>query len=264
MSRNVGIASRLKRNKITEVVASGKRMDGRDLLDYREIQIKTGVLEKVEGSAEAYLGKTRVLVGVKFGKGYPFDDTPDKGVLMTNAEFTPIAHATFEPGPPDERSTELARVVDRGLRSAEILDMKKLCLVKGKAVYMVHVDIYVLSYDGNLIDCSAMAAIAAMKTAKMPVYTVKDGNVKLTKKTKAVKIRKEPLAVSIVKIGDSLLVDPSADEEEVMDARITVTLDEKGNVCTIQKAGSVGFTRDELKTAVEIAAEKVEELRKNV
>lgn len=264
MSRNVGIASRLKRNKITEVVASGKRMDGRDLMDFREIQVKTGVLEKVEGSAEAYLGKTRVLVGVKFGKGFPFEDTPDKGVLMTNAEFTPIAHATFEPGPPDERSIELARVVDRGLRSAEILDLKKLCLVEGKSVLMVHVDIYVLSYDGNLIDCSAMAAIAALKTAKMPVYAVKDEEVKLTKKTKAVKLRKQPLAVSIVKIGDSLLLDPTADEEEVMDARITVTLDEKGNVCTIQKTGSVGFTRDELRKAVEIAAEKSDILRKNV
>ena len=264
MSRNVGIASRLKRNKITEVVASGKRMDGRDLLDYREIMVKTGVLEKVEGSAEAYLGKTRVLVGIKFGKGFPFEDTPDKGVFMTNAEFTPIAHPTFEPGPPDERSIELARVVDRGLRSAEILDLKKLCLVKGKSVIMVHVDIYVLTYDGNLIDCAAMAAIAALKTARMPVYTVKDETAKLTKKTKAVKLRKEPLAVSIVKIGDSLLVDPTADEEEVMDARVTVTLDEKGNVCTIQKTGSVGFTRDELKTAVEVADEKTKELRKNV
>jgi len=240
MSSNVGIASRLKRNKITEVVASGKRMDGRDLLDYRNIQIKTGVLEKAEGSAEAYLGNTRVLVGIKFGIGFPFEDTPDKGVLMTNAEFTPIAHPTFEPGPPDERSIELARVVDRGLRSAEILDLKKLCLVNGKKVLMVYVDIYVLSYDGNLIDCSAMAAIAALKTAKMPVYTVKDETVTLTKKTKAVKLNKEPLAVSIVKIGDSLLVDPSADEEEVMDARITVSLDEKGT------------------------AEKVEELRKNI
>jgi exosome complex component RRP42 len=183
---------------------------------------------------------------------------------MTNAEFTPIAHPTFEPGPPDERSIELARVVDRGLRSAEILDLKKLCLVNGKKVLMVYVDIYVLSYDGNLIDCSAMAAIAALKTAKMPVYTVKDETVTLTKKTKAVKLNKEPLAVSIVKIGDSLLVDPSADEEEVMDARITVSLDEKGNVCTIQKTGSVGFTREELRNVVQIAAEKVEELRKNI
>jgi exosome complex component RRP42 len=109
-----------------------------------------------------------------------------------------------------------------------------------------------------------MAAIAALKTAKMPVYTVKDETAKLTKKTKAVKLRKEPLAVSIVKIGDSLLVDPTADEEEVMDARVTVTLDEKGNVCTIQKTGSVGFTRDELKTALEVADEKSKELRKNV
>ena len=261
---NTGIVSRLKKKKINEVVETGKRMDGREFLDYREISVKTGVLEKSEGSAEVQLGKTRVLVGIKFTIGFPFEDTPDKGVLMTNAEYTPIAHPSFEPGRPPEAAIELARVVDRGLRSAEILDLDKLCLISGKSVYMVNVDVYVLSHDGNLIDCSALAAISALKTTKMPIYKVNDDKVEKTKRTKALKLRKEPLAVTMVKIGENILVDPSIDESEVMDARITVTLDEDGNVCTIQKAGSAGFTREELKTVVEIASDKSTELRKNI
>ena len=264
MSSRHGIVSRLKQKKIHEVIASGKRMDGRGLDEYRDIVVKTGVMEKSHGSAEVYLGKTRVLVGVKVEVGRPFEDTPDKGVLICNAEFTPIAHPTFEPGPPRAPSIELARVVDRGLRSAEILEFDKLVLIEGSKVYMVFVDLYVLSYDGNLIDASALAAIAALRTAKRPVHNVKDGKIEPTNKTKALKIRKEPLAVTMAKIGDSLIVDPTADEEEVMDARLTISLDEDGNVCTIQKAGTEGFTLDEIKKALNLAKDKAAELREHL
>ena len=256
-----GIVSRLKKKKINEVVATGKRMDGRGLEDYREIKIITNPLEKAEGSAEVYLGKSRVLAGVKVGLGTPFEDTPKKGVLMVNAELTPIAHPTFEPGPPRENSIELARVVDRGLRSAEILNLEKLCLVEGKIVYMVYVDLFVLNYDGNLIDCAGLAAIAALKAAKLPVYTVKDDTVKKTAKTKAIKLVREPLPITVAKIGSHMLVDPSADEEDVLDGRLTITLDEKDLVCTIQKAGSVGFSFEELQKAINIAKEKAGENR---
>jgi exosome complex component RRP42 len=262
MSSRGGIVSRLKRKKIGEVVAAGNRMDGRGFEDYREISVKTGVLEKSEGSAEVKIGTTWVLAGIKVSIGSPFEDTPDKGVLMCNAEFTPIAHPTFEPGPPREESIELARVVDRGLRSAEILDFKKLSLINGKKVYIVHVDLYILNYDGNLIDASAIAAIAALKTAKRHVHKVNDGEIEVTKKTEVLKVLREPIAVTMVRIGDSIIVDPTADEEEVMDVRLTITLDEDGNVCTIQKKGSEGLTQDEIKKAIQIASAKAVETRK--
>ncbi len=262
MTLRGGIVSRLKRKKIQEVVTAGKRMDGRSLEDYREIELKTGVLEKAEGSAEVRLGKTWVLAGVKIGVGTPFEDTPELGVLICNAEFTPVAHPTFEPGPPDEESIELARVVDRGLRSAEVLDFGELSLIPGKQVYLVYVDLYILNYDGNLIDASALAAIAALKTATRPVYEVKEGETIPTKKSKPLKVLKEPVSVTMVKIGDSLIVDPSADEEEVMDMRLTITLDEDGNVCTIQKSGSEGITMDEIKKGAQIAKEKAATNRK--
>jgi exosome complex RNA-binding protein Rrp42 (RNase PH superfamily) len=47
MSNN--IVSRLKRKKIQEVVAAGKRMDGRGLLEFREMTFKTNFLKKSEG-----------------------------------------------------------------------------------------------------------------------------------------------------------------------------------------------------------------------
>ncbi len=40
-----------------------------------------------------------------------------------------------------------------------------------------------------------------------------------------------------------------------------MTLDEKGNVTTMQKSGPVGFTVDEIKKCINIATEKAAEIR---
>jgi exosome complex component RRP42 len=260
MSNN--IVSRLKRKKIEEVLDAGTRMDGRGLLQYREMTLKTNYLEKSEGSAEVKLGKTHVVIGVKAGLGTPFDDTPDEGVLMVNAEYTPVAHSTWEPGPPPEGAIELARIVDRGLRSAEILNMEDLGLVSGEKVYIVFVDLYVLNWDGNLIDACGAGALAALRNAEIPGYKVsKTNEVSETGKTIKLKLRCEPIPITIYKIGSHFILDASADEEEVADGRLTVTFDEKGNVTTMQKSGSVGFTLDEIKKCINIAKEKAAEIR---
>jgi len=57
-------------------------------------------------------------------------------------------------------------------------------------------------------------------------------------------------------------VDPTADEDEVLDARLTVNFDEDDNICTVQKGGSAGITREELVAALDLAKVKVAELRK--
>jgi exosome complex RNA-binding protein Rrp42 (RNase PH superfamily) len=46
-----------------------------------------------------------------------------------------------------------------------------------------------------------------------------------------------------------------------LDARLTITLDEEGNVCTIQKAGPIGLSLEEIKKALNLAQKKVSEIR---
>ncbi|MCD6088971.1 exosome complex protein Rrp42, partial [Candidatus Bathyarchaeota archaeon] len=159
--------SRIRQKQIAQLLSSGKRLDGRGLLDYRPIQIETGIIEKAEGSARVRIGKTEVVAGVKIEIGEPFPDRPDEGVLTTNAEFVPLASPEFEAGPPTEDSVELARVVDRGIRESKAIDLKKLCIIPGKKVFIVFIDIYVLNHDGNLIDASALAALAALTNTKI-------------------------------------------------------------------------------------------------
>lgn len=240
------------RARIWDLVSKGKRVDGRDLLEYRPIKISTGVIEKAEGSAEVSIGSTKVLVGVKVETGEPFPDTPDEGVLTVNAELVPLASPTFEPGPPNENSIELARTVDRGLREGKALDLEKLAIAPGKKVFVVFVDVYALDYDGNLVDASALAAMAALNEAKMRAYRVVDEAVVWQEGKVPLPVQHTPVAVSIGKVGDALLVDPSLEEEQTLDARITVSVDEDGRICSVQK-GPGSLMPDQVLEAVGIA-----------
>ena len=61
------LVTKVKLKQIEQLIEKGKRLDERGLLDTREIKIEQGVIEKAEGSARVYLGKTQILVGVKVG-----------------------------------------------------------------------------------------------------------------------------------------------------------------------------------------------------
>ncbi len=258
------IVVRVKQKRIAELVSSGKRLDGRGLTDYREIQVEVGIIERAEGSARVRLGKTEVMAGIKIETGQPFPDVPNEGVLTVNAELVPLASPTFEPGPPDENAVELARIVDRGIRESKAIELEKLCVEPGKKVFIVFVDVYVLNHDGNLIDASAMAALAALLNTKMFNYEREGGEIKIKPGYTPLPIRNHPIAVTFAKINDKLILDPWLEEEQVMDARLTMSLDKGGKICAIQKGGYGYFTTQQILEAAKIAREKTEELRKIV
>jgi exosome complex component RRP42 len=210
------------------------------------------------------LGKTEVVVGTKVEMGEPFTDTPNEGVLTVNAELVPLASPGFEPGPPDESSIELARIVDRGIRESKAIDTGKLVIEPGKKVFVVFVDVYVLNHDGNLIDASALAAVAALLNTKMSNYEVEDGEVKIKPGYQQLPVKKHPITVTCAKIGDKLIVDPLLEEEQVMDARISIAIDDDENICATQKGGSGYFEPKEVFEAAKIAKEKANQMRKKL
>jgi exosome complex component RRP42 len=258
------LITRVRKLQIAQTIEKGTRLDGRGLMDVREIKIEQGLIQKAEGSARVLLGKTQVLVGVKIETGEPFPDTPNEGVQTVNAELVPLASPTFEPGPPDENSIELARIVDRGIRESKAIDTAKLCIEPGKNVFVVFVDVWVLNHDGNLIDASALAAVAALLNTKMPNYEIEEGEVKIKQGYTPLPLKSRPITVTLGKINDKLIVDPCLEEEQVMDARISMAINDEGNICAIQKGGSGYFTPQQIVEASKIVQEKAAELRKKL
>jgi exosome complex component RRP42 len=263
-TRQLSPVAKLEQKTVVDLILKGRRLDERSPQEYRPLTIVFGTVEKANGSAYVYLGKTKVLAGIKVETGTPFPDTPDEGILTVNAEFVPMASPTFEAGPPDENSIELARVVDRGIRESKAIDLKKLCIDPGKRVFMVFVDVYVLDHDGNLIDAAGMAALGALVNAKMHAFEVENGQVKYKDKIVPLPILNYPVPITSAKIDSTIVLDPCLEEEQVMSARLTVTTDKDGNVSAMQKGGLGVLGPDEIKQIVSSSIVKSRELREKI
>jgi exosome complex component RRP42 len=255
------IVENLRKKQMRESVSGGKRLDERGLDETRPIEIEVNVLKKASGSAWVKLGKTEVVAGVKVETGEPFEGLENSGALIITAEVLPIASPHIEPGPPDEETIELARVVDRGVRESEMLDLSKLVLVPGKIVYTIFVDCSIINVDGNLFDATSYAVVAALSSCKLPVFEVKDDKVVDTGRTQEPPITTTPISVTTVKIGDYLLLDPNSEEEACMDARLTITTNSKGSIVAMQKGLKGYFTVDEVKNIAGKARTTGEDIR---
>ncbi len=250
----------LKSDKVIEAIKEGKRLDARKVDEYREVKIQHNISENANGSARVLLGETDVIAGIKMEPATPFPDMPDEGSISVGAEFLPLASPSFESGPPREEATELARVVDRGIRESKTIDFKKLCIVEKEKVWMVYIDLYMMNDDGNLFDASSIAAMSALLETKYP----KLEEDKIVKGEFAGKLHlsRKPLLSTFAKIGGKVVLDPALVEEKAMEARFSCATTEDNLFCAFQKGLGGAFTSAEIENCLDVAMRKGKEIRK--
>lgn len=259
--RSTIIVEHLRKQQMWDSISKGKRLDGRTLDEIRPIEIEVGLIKKANGSARVKLGNSEVVAGVKVETGEPFEGLENKGALILSAEVLPTASPYIEPGPPDEETVELARVVDRGIRESEMLDLSKLALIPGEIVYVIFVDCSVINADGNLFDATSYAAVSALMNSKLPVFEIRDRKAVDTGEKQNPPLTTVPVSITAVRIGESVISDPTAEEEACMDARITITTNSDQNFAAVQKGSTGAFTVEQLKRAAATARIKGEEIR---
>jgi len=251
------IMAQIRRDVLNNTLSKGIRFDSRKFDEYRPIEVQKGVIKTAEGSAIAKIGQTTVLVAAKFDVVKPFSDRPTQGVMVSNAELLPTASPNFESGPPDEYSIEVARVVDRALRSAECIDLDSF-FVETDKVLGLYLDIYVMNHAGNYTDAATLAATAALLNTQVP--KVEGGKIIRGEYARPLAPSKLPVTTTMVKIGDNWLVDPTRDEERVLETILTIGTTEE-HVCAMQK-GKGAITKNELVDAMEIAFKRGDDIRK--
>lgn len=249
---------------ISSLIEKNIRLDERGLEDYREIKLETGISKNAEGSARCRIGDTEVMVGVKLDLGEPYPDNPDEGSIVVTAELSPLASPEFELGPPGPWATELARIVDRGVRESKTVDFKKLCIKEGEKVWMVYIDIYPINDDGNLIDACALAVVAALMDTKYPKLVKEGEEYKVDRSehtAKKLDMIKSPVTVTVCMAGNKMFLDPTSSEEKVIGARLSVAVVD-GVIHAVQKGNAKGLKTEQLEKMLELAIKKEKELRK--
>ncbi|KAG6492041.1 hypothetical protein ZIOFF_046991 [Zingiber officinale] len=265
-----------ERKFIEMALAADLRVDDRGPFDYRPCTITFGrhfsFTNRVGGSSEVQLGETRVMSYVTSQLVQPYRDRPNEGTLSIFTEFSPMADPAFEAGRPGEFAIELGRIVDRGLRESGAVDMESLCVVVGKLVWSIRVDLHILDNGGNLIDAANIAALASLLTFRRPECTLGgDDNHELIihdiedREPLPLIIHHLPVAVTFAVFGEGniMVIDPSYKEESVMGGRMTITMNSNGDICAVQKAG-IGISSSVIIRCLEICAVKAAEITSKI
>jgi exosome complex component RRP42 len=252
---------RISGERIKGYLQEDKRFDERKAEEFRNLSIDLGISKNAEGSARVKLGKTEVYVGVKLGIGEPYPDSPDKGNLMVTAELLPLSSPRFESGPPRFPAIELGRVTDRVLRESHFIEFEKLCIAEGEKVWTVFVDIYTINDDGNLLDAAGIGAVAALRAAKLPFYDEKEGKIDYEKEAKdKLPLSKDfPISLTAYRIGKTIVMDPTREEEDISDARVTVGI-KSGIVSSMQKGLEESLDVETLGKIFDLIEKKAKEI----
>jgi exosome complex component RRP42 len=257
----MNLTSDLTAQRIREYLSKGKRFDDRTLEELRELVIETGISKNAEGSARVKLGKTEVLVGIKLDVGAPYPDSKDKGNLMVTAELLPLSSSRIDLGPPTLDAIELGRVIDRGIRESHFIELEKLCIKEGEKVWTVYIDIYSINDDGNLFDAAGIGAVAALMNARIPKYDEENGKTLFGEWTdNKVPLTKDlPVSLTVHKIGNALIMDPTREEEDISETRVTICTS-NGTICSMQKGNSKEMTIEEFNKVLDLVEKTEKEI----
>lgn len=259
------IISNLQKARIISALKEGKRIDGRGLEEYREIKVNENISKNAESSVSVKIGETEIYCGVKCDLATPYPDSPNKGNLMVSAELHPMADDFFSSGKPGIDAVELGRVTDRGIRESGLIDFEKLCIIEGEKVWQIYIDLVVMNYDGNLFDAASLSALIALGRAKLPVYNKEEDKLEHELSEENIPLNKENLSynMTIHKIGDVFIVDPSTEEELISNARLSISFaDNNGKVriTAMQKGNPGTFSSDDIENILNIVESKFKDM----
>ncbi|KAJ3614785.1 hypothetical protein NHX12_018355 [Muraenolepis orangiensis] len=245
--------SNCERDFLLKAIEEKKRLDGRQTYDYRNIKLRFGA---DYGCCIVDLGKTRVMAQVSCELVTPKESRPNEGILFFNLELSPMASPAFELGRSSELLVKLNRQLERCLRNSHCIDTESLCVVSGEKVWQIRVDVHMLNHDGNLMDATSIAAIAALSHFKRPDVGVQGDQVTVYSPEErnpiALSIYHMPICVSLsfFQQGTYLLVDPCEREERVMDGLLMITMNKHREICSIQSSGGIMLLKEQAMTEI--------------
>uniref|UniRef100_A0A4W5LCU5 Ribosomal RNA-processing protein 43 n=1 Tax=Hucho hucho TaxID=62062 RepID=A0A4W5LCU5_9TELE len=231
------------------------RPDGRELGEFRTTTLNIGSISTADGSALVKIGNTTVMCGIKGELANPPVDAPNKGYIVPNVDLPPLCSSRFRPGPPGEQAQAASQFI------ADVL-----CVCVPQLCWVLYCDIMCLDYDGNLLDACLIALLAALKNARLPEVTVnKETEVPEVnlENRRSLNIHKHPVGASFIVFDDSIMiVDPTAEEESLSTATITVVTDEEERLCALHKPGGTSLSGEKLQDCISRATTRHREVHK--
>ena len=285
---------------IIEGCVNDMRSDGRSVRDFRQYGIipssssstsssfstaamaSSAPLVLSNGSSRVTLpgSDTDVLCSVRAELVVPSALHPNEGAVELNVDLLPSAASVAGSDNRRRRTEEMEiAAILTDLLLPHVVDRSQLCVIPGKYVWKLNVDVMVLTCDGNVVDVCALAIRSAIRSTVLPMVTpvAKAGNEDgesggsgnsgkasddfmvdgdIAKASVPPGAESCPVVVTVFVLdkergrgnsstGSVFIVDAQSDEEFCSSTRISVSVDPAGNICGIYKHGSAPALGDE-------------------
>ena len=130
----------------------------------------------------------------------------------------------------------------------------------GKYVWYLSVDMYCVNYDGAAFDAFEIALIGALRDVKLCRGSVVDEAKGIFKKdieTEArITLASTPVASSFALFDQSLLADPTGEEEAMRLASVSVVCGSDGTLFELSKPGGTPLDEKSIDACVKMAVER--------
>jgi len=222
-------------DKPEKFITDGIRLDGRKPDEMRPMKIEVGVLNRADGSCYLEFGKNKVLAAVYGPREVHPRHMQKPTTAVVRFRYNMASFSVEErkrPGP-DRRSVEVSKV------SREAVEPMIFTEYFPKSAIDIFVE--VLQADAGTRTAGINAASVALADASIPMRGLIS-------------------SCAVGKVDGELVLDLMKDEDNYGEADMPVAMTPDGEITLLQMDGD--FTKEELKKALEMAAEGCKQIYK--
>lgn len=261
------VTSITERDFVNSIIKKNKRLDGRNLMDGRTLNIK---FLREWGGCIVYLGNTIVLTQVSSEVAEPKAVSPTEGALHVNFELTSMSAPDVNTSRSSSEFIELQRSLERCIRDSKCIDLESLCIVAGVKVWTIRVDIHTLNDDGNVLECASIAAISALAHFKRPDVTVIGTEVTVhsldDREPVPLNLHHMPFSINLALFGEGtdILVDPTEIEERIADGCYIIGMNAHQEMCFVHRRGCLLLSENTIQKCGEIAIRRAQVITQTI
>lgn len=263
----------LQRDFAVAALRAGVRVDGRALDALRQVKV---VLGPAHGQAHVSVGTTVALASATVEAVTPYSDRPSEGTLAISVELSPAASesaalefAVHGAHPPADRvAMALRGNVERVIRDSRAVDTEALCILAGKKVWAVAVDVSIVDAAGNCADAAHLAAMAALLHSRRNDVSISGTDIHIhplsEREPLPLPVHHVPLTITYALFAatndfpdDIAALDPCLAEELACDGLVTIALNAHGEVCGLHKAGGLPVSPKLVARCASVGVERV-------
>ena len=246
------------------------RPDHRTPSQYRDLKISR-LTHSFNSPINVCLGNTQIFSQINAKLVSPKIERPSEGIISFQVDthhLKPMADFNSTNEALNEFRISINTILEKCLKESHALDTNILCVIPGKIVYKIIIEINIIKNDGNVFDAAVIAALSSWLSFKIPFFRVKNGELYYDTFINLTTIHM-PVCVSfgIFEKKDEkveFVVDNTLEEESVMKGMVSICANIFGEISYMKMNTEAMICVDEIQDLIGEVDKHVLDIHKKI